>query len=324
MAFSHRLKCFLRLWLFKCLASVYFFYRWLFRTPSPRNRPTLVKQYPCRPMLKTHIFYPPEYRPGEQRALYINIHGGGFAVADAQVDDPFCAAWAERTGMLVVSLDYRKVPRYPYPVPVYDVAAQVQEVLEDQSLPIDRSRVTIGGFSAGGHLALAVSQLPPLHGLVQAAVVYYPIVDFSHPPPEKMATRPYTDGPRDNLGDTGMGWALEWGIVPVGQNRRDPVLSPCYAKAEDLPPRIYMVAAQWDMLRLETQEMIHRLAGLDGKEDQEEPFDTGAYKWTLAKGCTHGFTHGQGGSPAEKAYRKEFCRDLYRQAHEWLKSGGLA
>lgn len=324
MSFFHRLKCFIGLWLFKCLASVYFFYRRLVRRPSSRTRPTLVKRYSCRPMLQTHIFYPPGYTPGERRPLYINLHGGGFAVADAQVDDPFCAAWAERTGMLVVSLDYRKVPRYPFPVAVSDVAAQIQAVLDDPALPIDEARVTIGGFSAGGNLALAASQLPPLHGRVQAAVVYYPIVDFGHPPPVKMASRPYTDGPRDNIGDSGMGWALDWGIVRVGQNRRDPVLSPCYARAEDLPPRIYMIAAQWDMLRLEAQQMIHRLAGLEDKADQEAPFDTGPYKWTLARGCTHGFTHGHSGDAAEKASRREFCGDLYRQAHEWLQRGGLA
>lgn len=81
-----------------------------------------------------------------------------------------------------------------------------------------------------------------------------------------------------------------------------------------------MIAAQWDMLRLEAQQMIHRLAGLHDKEDQEASFETSAYKWTLARGCTHGFTHGQEGNAAERAYRKKVCEDIYGQAHEWLKS----
>ncbi|PWY82011.1 alpha/beta-hydrolase [Aspergillus heteromorphus CBS 117.55] len=272
-------------------------------------------------MLTTRIFFPPGHQPGNLLPLYINIHGGGFAVCDAGVDDRFCVAWAKRTGMLVVSLDYRKVPRYPFPRGTEDIAAQVAEVLQDESLPIDRAKVVIGGFSAGGHLALSAAQVAPLKGLVQAAIVYYPIVDFSHPPNEKMESRPYADGPKDNLGEAG--WYLDWGYVCVGQNRRDPVLSPCYAQPEDLPPKIYMVSAQWDMLRLEAQQMIHRLAGLDEKEDQEAPFEKGPYKWTLAMGCAHGFTHGYGKDPVEKAKKKQQCEQIYHEAHEWLKKDVL-
>ncbi|GKZ36873.1 hypothetical protein AbraIFM66950_008106 [Aspergillus brasiliensis] len=321
MPFWHRVDCFIRLWLLKSLAAFYFYCRRLIRQPPRRSQPTFVRRYPARPTLNTHIFFPPNHRAGDLLPLYLNIHGGGFAVGDAQVDDRFCAAWAERTGMLVVSLDYRRVPRHPFPTATYDLVAQIQDVLADESLPIDPDRITIGGFSAGGNLALSVSQLPPLHGRVKAAIVYYPIVDFGHPPPVKLDSRPYTDGPRDNIGM--MAWALDWGYVCVGQNRRDPLLSPWYANPADLPPRIYMIAAQWDMLRLEAQQMIHRLAGLHDKEDQEAPFETPAYKWTLARGCTHGFTHGQGGSAGDRAYRKKVCEDIYSQAHEWLRKGAL-
>ncbi|PYH73217.1 alpha/beta hydrolase fold protein [Aspergillus vadensis CBS 113365] len=303
MPFWHRVDCFIRLWLLKSLAAIYFYCRRLVRQPPRRYQPTFVRRYPSRPMLNTRIFFPPNYRAGERLPLYLNIHGGGFAVGDAQVDDRFCVAWAGRTGMLVVSLDYRRVPRHPFPTATYDLVAQIKDVLADESLPIDPERITIGGFSAGGNLALSVSQLPPLHGRVKAAVVYYPIVDFGHPPPVKLASRPYTDGPLDKIGM--MAWALDWGYVY-------------------LPPRIYMIAAQWDMLRLEGQQMIHRLAGLHDKEDQEAPFETSAYKWTLARGCTHGFTHGfthgQEGNAAERTYRKKVCEDIYGQAHEWLKS----
>ena len=87
--------------------------------------------------------------------------------------------------MLVVSLSYRKSPTYRFPVPVYDAAAVARAVVDDESLPVDKSKIVIGGFSAGGTIALSVCQLPELIGLITAVVPFYPVVDFSVSTPEK-------------------------------------------------------------------------------------------------------------------------------------------
>ncbi|CAI7585030.1 unnamed protein product [Penicillium discolor] len=323
LSLPHRLNCFLQLWLLKSLAALYFLYLRFFNPPQPGSQPTLTKRYACRPTLETRIFYPRSYNPAQRQLLplYLNIHGGGFALCDASVDDSFCSAWANRTGMLVVSLNYRKAPLHPFPTASFDVAEVAKCVLADESLPIDPSRIAIGGFSAGGNLAMSVSQLPGLKGLIKAAVIYYPIVDFGHPPNEKLDSRPYKGGPDDTLEKTS--WWLDWGYVSVGQNRRDPLLSPVYAGKDELPPWIYMIGAQWDMLRLEAQQMIQGLAGLEDRVgvEQEEDFEVGRYKWTLARGCPHGFTHA---SPRKKSgnsrkKREEVAQGIYEEAHEWLK-----
>ncbi|EAW07387.1 alpha/beta hydrolase fold protein [Aspergillus clavatus NRRL 1] len=320
----HRLNCFLQLWLLKSLATLYFLCLRLVKPPQPGTQPTLTKRYACRPTLETRVFYPRSYHSAQRQLLplYLNIHGGGFVLGDATIDDPFCSAWANRTGMLVVSLNYRKAPLHPFPTATWDVAEVAKSVLADDSLPIDHSRIAIGGFSAGGNLALSASQLPGLKGRINAAVIYYPIVDFSHPPNEKLDSRPYQGGPADTLEKTS--WWLDWGYVSVGQNRRDPLLSPVYAGRDELPPWIYMIGAQWDMLRLETQQMIHGLAGLEERVgvEQEEDFEVGRYKWTLARGCPHGFTHAspgrkKGGNSRRK--REEVAQRIYEEAHTWLK-----
>jgi len=231
-------------------------------------------------------------------------------------------SWAKRTGMLVVSLDYRKAPIHPFPAPVFDIAAITNATLADDTLPIDKSKVIIGGFSAGGTLALCASQLPGLKGNIKVALTFYPIVDWSVDPAGKLAMRPYTGGPKDSLA-TSAPW-FDWAYVSVGQDRRDPLLSPCYAKKEDLPQWIYVVGAQWDMLRLESKDMIHKLAGLENVEDQETDFEKGTYKWTLAKGLKHGFTHHFGQNAEKRVKREQRCEEIYREAHEWLKRGPLA
>lgn len=322
LSLSHRLGCLVQLWIFKWLASVYFFVRGFTSPASPATRPTLLKRYPSRPNLECRVFFPPNYEPCKELPLYLNIHGGGFALCDATVDDPFCSSWAARTGMLVVSLNYRKAPRYPFPYATHDVASLVKAVLGDSSLPFDKDRVTIGGSSAGGNLALSASQLPGLKGIIKAAISYYPIVDFGHNPTYKLDSRPYRNGPKDNL--ERISWWLDWAYVSVGQNRRDPLLSPCYAKKEDLPPRIYMIGAQWDMLRLEAQEMIHHLAGLRDKVDQEEPFEHGNYKWTFAAGCSHGFTVDTGRRSGRSSQARLKSEEIFEEAYQWLQKSGLA
>ncbi|KAK8860146.1 Alpha/Beta hydrolase protein [Apiospora arundinis] len=314
---SHRLDCFVKTWILKALARLaYEVHKFLY--PPPNSiRPTLITYYPCRPSLQTRVFFPPTYESGRLLPVFLCIHGGGFAVGNPHQDDSICSMLAKRTGMLVVSLDYAKAPLHPFPAGVHDIGALADAVLADPSLPIDQSRVAIGGFSAGGNLALSASLLPNLKGRIRAAVPFYPIVDWSNPQDVKLARRPYTDGPPDSLETSGY-W-FDWAYVSVGQDRRDPLLSPCYARKEDLPPWIYMIAAQWDMLRLESQEMIHSLAGLGAKDNQEEDFEEGTYKWTLAMGCKHGFTHHFWEKPEEKKSRQEKCEPIYQEVVEWLR-----
>jgi acetyl esterase/lipase len=318
---AKRIEWCVTIYLCKIVANIYYFTQRHFRHTPTWSQPTLVKTYTVRPMLECRFFFPPKYRPGDLLPLYFNIHGGGFAFGEPRQDDEFCASWSKRTGMLVVSLDYRKAPLHPFPTATYDIAATANAVLEDDAIPIDKSRVSMGGFSAGGNLALSASQLPGLKGVIKAAVVYYPVVDFSMPPDEKLAARPYVGGPPDRLGAAS--WWLDWGYVRVGQDRRDALLSPSLARKEDLPQWILGVGAQWDMFRLETQTMMHSLAGLSAKEDQEESFEKDTYKWIFMRNCSHGFTHYLGRDMAKKRKLEQRCEELFCNVHEWLKKSVL-
>lgn len=319
---SWRFNWFLKLYFYKIAASIVFFFERRFSRSSSDPSPTLTRRYPCRPMLEHRVFFPPQYQSSERLLpLYLNIHGGGFAFGQPSQDDQFCAAWANRTGMLVVSVDYRKLPQHPFPTATYDIAAIANAILKDEMLPVDTSRVAIGGFSAGGNLALGASQLPGLKGTIKAVVAYYPIVDFSLNPQQKLDARPYKGGPPDRWGEAS--WWLDWGYVRVGQNRRDPLLSPCFAKKDDLPPWICMIGAQWDVFRLEAQEMMHSLAGLDVEQDQEAPFERDTYKWIMAVGCSHGFTHYRGQNPEKIHKHERKCAEIYQDVHKWLGKSGL-
>ena len=249
-----------------------------------------------RPTLPCRVFIPTSHVPGSSHPLYINIHGGGFFAGDAPYDDKICHYLCERFNYVVVSLQYRLAPRFPFPVPVDDCTELVAAVLADEDLPIDvdQRRVVVGGQSAGGTLALALAQDPRLRSRISALVVFYAATDFSRVYAGEYRDRPSgpdgKGGQRDGL--RGVVPLAEWAYVPYGWDRTDPRLSPVYAEGGNLPRNIYFVAAQYDKLCAEEFEMARRLVGdKDGTEGlgEEGGWRKGGVRWERVVGEVHGF-----------------------------------
>jgi acetyl esterase/lipase len=61
--------------------------------------------------------------------------------------------------MIIVDVDYRLAPEYPFPTQIWDSWAALKWVFANAAtLGVDASRVSIGGLSAGGHLAAVLAQ----------------------------------------------------------------------------------------------------------------------------------------------------------------------
>jgi acetyl esterase/lipase len=101
------------------------------------------------------------YRPAVQRspaALYW-IHGGGLVIGRAVQNDRLCALTAHDLGSLVVSVEYRKAPKHPFPAALDDCCAGWEWLQREAShLGIVPTRVAVGGESAGGGLAASLAQ----------------------------------------------------------------------------------------------------------------------------------------------------------------------
>jgi acetyl esterase/lipase len=88
------------------------------------------------------------------------IHGGGFVLGDAESDSVLPGQLASELGSLIVSVDYRLAPEYPFPAGLRDCFAALEWTAKNASeLGIDLDRLAIGGVSAGAGLAAAVSLL---------------------------------------------------------------------------------------------------------------------------------------------------------------------
>ena len=86
------------------------------------------------------------------------IHGGGYITGGNYMVLVSCGKMlAERYGAVVVSPEYRLAGEAPYPAALEDCYAALVWMYEHaDELCIDRTRIVVGGESAGGGLTAAV------------------------------------------------------------------------------------------------------------------------------------------------------------------------
>lgn len=122
------------------------------------------------------------YRPTGTRSAgaLLFIHGGGFVMGRAVLNDRMCGEIARDAGIAVVSVEYRMAPEHPFPAALDDChAAWTWLQHEAEALGIDQERVVIGGESAGGGLAATLVQRLHDEGGVQPAgqLLFCPMLD---------------------------------------------------------------------------------------------------------------------------------------------------
>lgn len=121
------------------------------------------------------------YPSGKKPPIMVYFHGGAFIIASVEAVDPFVRLMANRIGAIIVSVDYRLAPEHRFPAAHDDaMAAYRWTQAHAEELGGEKTRILVGGDSAGGNLALSVS-----HRLVTAGepaplmqLLYYPNTDF--------------------------------------------------------------------------------------------------------------------------------------------------
>jgi acetyl esterase len=133
------------------------------------------------------IYRAPEDAPGSRgaegpRPVYLQIHGGGFYGRFPEQDDHVAAYIASEVGAVVVGVDYDVTPQVQFPVAeeeCYDVAVWLSETGAANGW--DGSRIAVGGFSAGGKIAISVCQLAHASGAFRpcALAAMYAVADVT-------------------------------------------------------------------------------------------------------------------------------------------------
>ena len=105
--------------------------------------------------LPVRIYYPDGEGPFP---AVVWFHGSGWVICNLDVNDVPARALTNRSGCVVIAVNYQKAPEHPFPVPFDDCWATLQWVRANAvALGVDPARIAVGGDSSGGNLAAAVA-----------------------------------------------------------------------------------------------------------------------------------------------------------------------
>jgi acetyl esterase len=199
--------------------------------------------------------YVPAGAPSPSGGL-LYFHGGGWVIGSPDTHENLCKALANRSGVRVVSVDYRLAPEHRWPAAAEDCYAAAHHLAEHgAALGIDGARLAVAGDSAGGNLAAVVALLarerggPPL--LHQ--VLIYPVTDHDF---ERPSYRENGDG--YFLTADAMRWFWDH-YVPDRADRDDWRAAPLRAEKLDGLPPATVLTAEYDPLRDEGEAYAARL-----------------------------------------------------------------
>lgn len=175
--------------------------------------------------------------PDVVKGVYLHIHGGGWVLGRAHLQDPRLESIANGCRLAVVSVDYRLAPEHPYPAGPDDCEAAALWLAENAKAEFGSDRLVIGGESAGAHLsAVTLLRMRDRHRFTgfAAANLSYGAYDLS------MTPSVLNWGDRNLVLNTpAIRWCLDH-FVPENK-RREPDVSPLYADLSGMPAGLFTV-----------------------------------------------------------------------------------
>ena len=214
------------------------------------------------------------------------LHGGGWVLGSIETADATSRALANEAGCVVVSVEYRLAPEAKFPLPLDDCfAATAWTVEHAAAFGVDPGSVAVGGASAGGNLAAAVTLMARERGGPGLAyqLLVYPSVG--------------NDGSSQSFVDNSQGYGLDreamewyWGhYLRDDADATNPLAAPLLTgDLSGLPPAL-VITAEFDPLRDEAEEYARRLREA-GVEAACSRYD----------GMVHGFF--SAGSPIDRTW----------------------
>jgi acetyl esterase len=217
--------------------------------------------------------YAQKGKDARKSPLLFFIHGGGFLDGDSRMNGGLMRHLADKLDIMCASVDYNVAPETKHPVALNDCAHALDHVLGIYD--IDKTRVFLGGESAGGHLAAVMSlKLQDESKLVpRGQILFYPVVNL-----DRIDSESYRAKGAEYAGMR-KGVRLTQSLyVPDKACRKHPYVSPVYTQFSKPQPDALLLVAERDGLRSD---------GLAYAEKLEKAL--GHARCVLYKGAFHSF-----------------------------------
>ena len=227
------------------------------------------------------------------------IHGGGYMLGGSYMVDMSCGKMlAEKYGAVVVCPNYRLAGKAPYPAALEDCYAALEWMYANaDELGIDKTRIVVGGESAGGGLTVAVCLWARDKGEIPIALQLplYPMIDC-----EDTASSADNHGRVWNTKRNHWGWEHYLGDQ-YGSDQVSKYASPARETDYSNLPPCYTFVADGEPFYAETLAYVKNLqdAGVDAKVD-------------VYPGNVHAFDMLQPRKEESKAARKRLCEEFER------------
>jgi acetyl esterase len=213
-----------------------------------------------------------------------------------------CRYMSDQLGAMVVSVDYAKSPRYPYPHALLQIPYVIKWAVEHEP-EVDVSNIIIGGGSAGANLAASfaillgcvdvegwkngasMSVLPRGVGL---CALYLLCPSLNQAVPYRTRLRTTSEDAKKKSLPAWLASGMEDAYLPPPISRTIATVSPSIVsldmlktviEAERFPPTLVSVTAELDCLSTEGKMFAEKVKSAGAQVHHSE--------W---KGATHGFT----------------------------------
>ncbi len=196
-------------------------------------------------------YHPDRGTEPSAKGTVLYLHGGGYVGTCPRMYAAFNAYIARASGCSVFTPDYRLAPEFPFPAGLLDVAAVLEQLLDDG---LDPDRFILAGDSGGGGLATSLlndvrtAHLPDPVGLV----LFSPEVELS------FADASITE----NAGKDILPWNIPVAPYLHGVDPLDPRVDPLHDDVSQYPPT-FVAFGDDEMFRDPIRHFVARLREAD-------------------------------------------------------------